>query len=134
MAGLSKDNYGRVFEVIKGSMGPWSQGHKFSEFEFRRIHPAPEHIGDEKIDPEKYWQSLLNRMIDAPPAGIGCIREVANGKPDPTPDGPEANPPMPYRSPLSAQPMNEMASKVDQLTASVATLVEAVKPALMKAK
>lgn len=95
---IDKKNQGRTFEVIKGQVGAWPQGSAFSEYEFRRIHPAPKAAKDDDVvmSAEEYYDSAFKRLLEGegefhPPV----IRVVADRKPDPTPLGPEANPPKP---------------------------------------
>lgn len=95
---IDKKNQGRVFEVIKGQVGAWPEKSAFSEYEFRRIHPAPKpgNPEDAAVSVDDYYESAFRRLLDGegefhPPS----IRVVADRKPDPTPLGPEANPPKP---------------------------------------
>lgn len=98
---IDKTNPGRVFEVIHGQLGAWQQGSAFTEYEFRRIHPAPKQVHeDEPVDVEAYYTAAFARLLNADGARPPIIREVADRKPDPTPLGPEANPPKVFQNPL----------------------------------
>jgi hypothetical protein len=140
MSVLSRQNHGRIFEVIHGSLGPWNgpagdvRGSAFSEYEFRRIHPAPAADADNLVDAETYYATALKRLLGPQGGRPAIIREVADRQPDPTPDGPEANPPQQYRNPMATAAVAELANKVDRMAETVEKFVEAVKPALTGAK
>lgn len=107
---IDKNHPGRIFEVIHGQLGAWPQGSAFSEYEFRRIHPAPkqQHPDDDLVEPEDYYAKAFERLLRPDGARPAIIREVADRKPDPTPLGPEANPPKAYKDPFVAKMAKEL--------------------------
>jgi hypothetical protein len=56
----------RVFRVISGNVGPWSEhsGHCFTETEFKRLTPLPKETPD-GIDRDTYHEALINRLVAA---------------------------------------------------------------------
>lgn len=119
---IDKKNQGRIFEVItlNGQVGPWlgpiatsdgktTRGVAFTEYEFRRIHPAPKkpqgwEPGDSGWEPEaEYYETVLNRLLTAEPHRGPAIKVVTDRTPDVTPLGPESNPPKPYVDPVISQ-------------------------------
>lgn len=114
---ITKDNPGRSFEVVCKAVGPWTFGDVFSEYEFRRIHPAPTLAPGEQGDAEQYWEDLLKRLMTEETLNDGVdlngkkvvtiIRPkaiaVTDKKPTATRLGPESDPPRKFVSPLAAR-------------------------------
>lgn len=106
MSKIDKNNPGRTFEVVYGQVGAWPQGHAFSEYEFRRIHPAPPkpaNPDEDPVDPEDYYHDVLTRLLTPDGNRPAVIRHVADRKADVTPLGPEANAPKPFVNPIVAE-------------------------------
>lgn len=99
---ITKENQGRSFEVLCPALGPWPKGHVFSEFEFRRIHPAPISAPGEQVDPEQYWEDAIVRLMTAEGARPKAIAQT-DKKPMATPLGPESDAPRKFVSPLAAR-------------------------------
>lgn len=101
---IDKKNPGRSFQVMVTQVGPWPKGHIFSEFEFRRLHPAPKKPDGWGDDPfqtsEEYWDSLLNRLL-AKQGTVDPVIKLVEEKPQPTPIGPESEPGKPFVDPLA---------------------------------
>jgi hypothetical protein len=69
--GISRNNPGRTFQVAKGQFGNWPQGANFTEYEFRRLHPAP--APRPGADPITALNDYYDEVLD-PHLASGVIR------------------------------------------------------------
>lgn len=75
ISAISKSSPGRSFEVLHDGVGNWRRGDIFTEYEFRRLHPAPApHPGEDPTAAlNDYYAELIDRLLNLPSPAIRVV-------------------------------------------------------------
>jgi hypothetical protein len=70
---VSRDNPGRIFEVLQGGLGTWPTAFKFTEYEFRKAYPRPTIPGvASALSLDDHYAEVLDGLLKS-----SHIREVS---------------------------------------------------------